>query len=156
MKFLPHAVSAFLAIHEARDAAGFSASKRMQLPNQHVRGQRRMPVVATAFGARKTSLVPLFGILDEVMGEDYNLMSSSQESDIDASNYEIFLGDLVFSTNDPRLDIIENYERATDPAFLEWMEKKSQNSNDPDERLALNDLLDMILRLRDNHRLPKT
>ena len=92
---------------------------------------------------------PLYGILDEVMGENYNLMGSEVLGDDEADNqmhkaYEIFLGDLVFSTNDPRLDIMENYEQATDPAFQEWMENKSENSTDPDERLALKDLLSMI------------
>lgn len=89
---------------------------------------------------------PLFGILDEVMGDDYNLMSSSEGSDVKMYDaYEIFLGDLVFSTNDPRLDIMENYEKATDTKFTEWMKQKAQKSNDPEERLALKDLLDMIL-----------
>ncbi|KAL3914181.1 MAG: hypothetical protein SGARI_000264 [Bacillariaceae sp.] len=158
MKFLPHAVSAFLAIHQAQDAVAFSGSKKLHLPkNQQVRAsQRQVPTVAAAFGARKTALTPLFGILDEIMGEDYNLMSSSEESEVNMNdNYEIFLGDLVFSTNDPRLDIIENYERATDPAFLEWMEKKSETSNDPDERLALNDLLEMIKDIKKKQELSR-
>jgi hypothetical protein len=115
-----------------------------------------MPTVATAFGARKPVLQPLFGILDEVMGVDYNLMSASEGSQVNMNdNFEIFLGDLVFSTNDPRLDIIENYERATDPAFLEWMKKKSENSKDPEERLALNDLLDMIKDIQKKQELSK-
>lgn len=93
---------------------------------------------------------PLFGILDEVMGEDYNLMGSEVVGEDEGDNnelhaaYEIFLGDLVFSTNDPRLDIMENFEQATDPQFLEWMEQKGEKSTDPDERLALKDLLSMI------------
>lgn len=94
---------------------------------------------------------PLFGILDEVMGDDYNLMGSEVVGEDDAGEnkelfaaYEIFLGDLVFSTNDPRLDIIENYEQATDPAFIDWMEQKAEKSTDPDERLALKDLMGMI------------
>ncbi len=93
---------------------------------------------------------PLFGILDEVMGEDYNLMGSEvvgeedgQKNELHAA-YEIFLGELVFSTNDPRLDIMENYEQATDPEFQEWMETKAEKSTDPDERLALKDLSSMI------------
>jgi len=93
---------------------------------------------------------PLFGILDEVMGDDYNLMGSEVVGDGEGENnemiaaYEMFLGDLVFSTNDPRLDIIEKYEQYTDPAFMEWMGQKSEKSTDADERLALNDLLGMI------------
>jgi hypothetical protein len=88
----------------------------------------------------------LFGILDEVMGDNYNLMSSSDDDEINMNDaYEVFLGDLVFSTNDPRLDIIDNYEKATDPKFIDWMNQKAQTSNDPEERLALKDLLEMIL-----------
>jgi len=85
------------------------------------------------------------------MGEEYNLMGSEVVGDVDGEEsskmvaaYEIFLGELVFSTNDPRLDIVENYELATDPAFIEWMEQKAEKSTDPDERLALKDLVGMI------------
>lgn len=94
---------------------------------------------------------PLFGILDEVMGDDYNLMGSEVvgdggegQNDQMFAAFEMFLGELVFSTNDPRLDIVESYEQATDPAFLEWMEEKAENSTDTEERLALKDLLNMI------------
>ncbi|KAL3925793.1 MAG: hypothetical protein SGILL_000174 [Bacillariaceae sp.] len=156
MKFLPLAVSAFLAAHKAQDSHAFSASKRWGVTKAiQGRAQRHVPI-APATAARKGALPPLFGILDEVMGEDYNLMSSSEESEVNMNDaYEIFLGDLVFSTNDPRLDIVENYERATDPVFLEWMEKKSENSKDPEERLALNDLLEMILDIKKKQELSK-
>jgi len=105
---------------------------------------------------------PLFGILDEVMGDDYNLMGSEVvgddtggESNELIAAYEMFLGDLVFSTNDPRLDIVENFEIATDPPFLEWMEKKGESSTDPDERLALKDLLGMIKDVQRKQELSK-
>jgi len=103
---------------------------------------------------------PMFGILDEVMGDDYNLMGSEVVGDSGENNaivaaYEMFLGDLVFSTNDPRLDIVENYEQATDPAFTEWMEQKAEKSTDPDERLALKDLLRMIKDVQRKQELSK-
>jgi len=102
----------------------------------------------------------MFGILDEVMGDDYNLMGSEVVGDSGENNaivaaYEMFLGDLVFSTNDPRLDIVENYEQATDPAFTEWMEQKAEKSTDPDERLALKDLLRMIKDVQRKQELSK-
>mmetsp|Transcript_58481 Transcript_58481/g.143042 ORF Transcript_58481/g.143042 Transcript_58481/m.143042 type:complete len:558 (-) Transcript_58481:232-1905(-) len=99
--------------------------------------------------ATTTTTTRLFGILDEVMSDDYNLMDSSNEQEIKMNDaYEIFLADLIFSTNDPRLDIVDNYEQSTDPEFLQWMETKIENSDDPDERLALRDLLDMILDIK--------
>jgi hypothetical protein len=87
----------------------------------------------------------LHGILDEIQGDSYNLLSSQQETDVPMNDaYEVFLGDLVFSTNDPRIDIMNNFDLASDPKFLDWLTQKIEKSRDPDERLALRDLFDMI------------
>ena len=87
----------------------------------------------------------LRGILDEIESDSYNLLSSTEENQVNMNDaYEVFLGDLVFSTNDPRMDIVENFDLATDPKFLTWLENKIEKSRDPDERLALKDLMDMI------------
>ena len=59
--------------------------------------------------------------------------------------YEMFLGELVFSTNDPRVDIMNKFDLATDPEFITWLEQKVQKSRDPEERVAIQDLLDMIV-----------
>lgn len=132
MKFTVPVLAAVLASNQFADA--FSPANRFSAVRQQQSQYHQ----------------PLFGILDEVMGEDYNLMGSEVVGENEGDNnelfaaYEIFLGDLVFSTNDPRLDIMENYEQATDPAFMEWMEQKGEKSTDPDERLALKDLLSMI------------
>jgi hypothetical protein len=93
--------------------------------------------------------VKLYGLLDEINSDDYNLMDTSDSSDSGMnSDYEVFLGDLVFSTNDPRVDIMSNYEQATDDKFISWMEKKAENSSDPEERLALKDLYEMIVDIK--------
>jgi hypothetical protein len=94
--------------------------------------------------------VKLFGLLDEINSDEYNLMDTSGDSSDSLINtdYEIFLGDLVFSTNDPRVDIMSNYEQATDDKFISWMEKKAANSSDPEERLALKDLHEMIVDIK--------
>jgi hypothetical protein len=94
----------------------------------------------------RTTAGKLFGILDEINGDEYDLMSSTpDESDGLNDSFEMFLGDLVFSTNDPRVDIMNDYERATDMQFLTWMKNKVDNSKDPEERLALKDLYEMIV-----------
>mmetsp|Transcript_17134 Transcript_17134/g.37475 ORF Transcript_17134/g.37475 Transcript_17134/m.37475 type:complete len:530 (+) Transcript_17134:253-1842(+) len=134
MKFAILAVATVLASNQY--ATAFSPTNRFSVVRQQQQQQHEIGQ-------------PLFGILDEVMGEDYNLMGSevigeSEENNEMVAAFEIFLGDLVFSTNDPRLDIIENYERASDPEFLEWMENKAENSKEADESLALKDLLSMI------------
>ena len=145
MKFSVHAVAAFLtASHLTNDAnniEAFTTSYRLSGIQQQQQQQHQ----------QQSRQQPLFGILDEVMGDDYNLMGSevlgSDDSGMNndqVAAYEIFLGDLVFSTNDPRLDIVENYEQATDPEFMDWMEQKAANSKDPEERMALRDLFDMI------------
>jgi len=133
MKISVLAVSAVLASNQYANA--FSSPNRFSVARQQQQ----------QFGRQQ----PLFGILDEVMGDDYNLMGSEvvgddSENDEMVAAFEIFLGDLVFSTNDPRLDIMENYERATDPEFVSWMEKKAENTKEADESAALKDLLSMI------------
>jgi hypothetical protein len=55
------------------------------------------------------------------------------------------LAELVFSTNDPRVDIVNKMELVGDPEYLDWMMQKISSSSDPEERLALRDLHDMIL-----------
>lgn len=90
----------------------------------------------------------LFGILDEVQSDAYDLSSPSNENkgtEIDMNNaYEMFLAELVFSTNNPRVDIVNNLERATDPQWLLWLDNKIKTSRDPEERGALRDLHEMI------------
>jgi hypothetical protein len=143
MKFSVLAVTTALASNHY--ANSFAPSKRF------------VPVRAQQYQNQQ----PLFGILDEVMGDDYNLMGSEVVGEVGGENnemvaaYEIFLGDLVFSTNDPRLDIIENFEQATDPAFIQWMEQKAEKSDEPDERLALKDLLSMIKDVQRKQELSK-
>eukprot|EP00980_Cylindrotheca_fusiformis_P026204 scaffold15514_cov129-Cylindrotheca_fusiformis.AAC.12 len=99
----------------------------------------------------------LNGLLDEISGDDYNLMDTSGASSDSTINndYEIFLGDLVFSANDPRVDIMNNFERATDAKFIAWMEKKADSSSDPEERLALKDLHEMIVDIKKRVELSK-
>lgn len=91
------------------------------------------------------STTTLYGILDEIESDSYDLLSAKEETDINMNDaYEMLLGELVFSTNDPRVDIMNKFDLATDTQFLSWMENKIEKSTDPDERLALRDLLDMI------------
>lgn len=59
--------------------------------------------------------------------------------------FEVFLAELVFSTNDPRVDIMNKLDVAGNPEFLEWLEKKIDDSRDPEERVALKDLMDIIV-----------
>lgn len=96
--------------------------------------------------ASRSPNTALAGIMDEINSDAYNLMSTPDtEDDINMSDaYEVFLGDLVFSTNDPRVDIMNNYDLASDPEFVAWLKIKTEKSRDPDERLALRDLSEMI------------
>jgi len=100
---------------------------------------------------KATTTTSLFGILDEINSDSYDLMSLNADAEEAKSNdiveaYEIMLAELVFSTNDPRVDVVNKYELLTDPEFLEWLEHtKIAESKDPEERLALKDLLDIIL-----------
>ena len=100
-----------------------------------------------------TRTTRLFGILDEIEGDSYDLLGNSGANDAKEKNqqrdlsdaYEIFLGELVFSPNDPRVDIVENFDLACDPQFTDWLNKKVESSTDPEEKAALRDLYGMIL-----------
>jgi hypothetical protein len=96
----------------------------------------------------------LYGILDEIESDSYNLLSKSNSSPGSTSRktdsieaaYDVMLGELVFSTNDPRVDIVNKFDLITDPDFLKWLEgDKIAKSSDPEERMALKDLLEIIL-----------
>jgi hypothetical protein len=97
------------------------------------------------------------GLLDEINNADaYNLMSSSNDEEVKMNDaYEIFLGELVFSTNDPRVDIMNKYELASDPEFIDWLDGKITQSTDPDERIALRDLYDIIVDVKKRVELSK-
>jgi len=112
------------------------------------------PSANTRYHGRITSL---FGLLDEINSDDYNLMDTSNDSSSSGINedFEVLLGDLVFSTNDPRIDIMNNFDRATDGDFISWMEKKAEISADPQERLALKDLNEMIVDIKRKVELSK-
>ena len=93
----------------------------------------------------RSSCSPLFGILDEVAGDAYDLTSTSKETDINMNDaFEVFLAELVFSQNDPRVDIANNIEKALDEEWIAWLDNKVETSKDPEERVALRDLHDMI------------
>ena len=108
-----------------------------------------------AFGllrsAPASTSTSLSGILDEIESDSFNLMSTSEDAEkqVNMSDaYEMFLADLVFSTNDPRVDIMNKFDLAGDPVFIEWLEKKVENSKDPEERIALRDLHEMIVDIK--------
>ena len=92
----------------------------------------------------------LFGIMDEVNSDAFDLSSLLQNDDEPSTSemenaYEMFLGQLVFSSNDPRIDIMDNYELCVDPKWLSWLERKIGNTRDVEEKMALQDLSDMII-----------
>lgn len=58
--------------------------------------------------------------------------------------YDAFLAELVFSVNDVRIDIMDNYEKASDPNFITWLGGRVDSSTDPEEKMALRSLLESI------------
>mmetsp|Transcript_1387 Transcript_1387/g.2079 ORF Transcript_1387/g.2079 Transcript_1387/m.2079 type:complete len:539 (+) Transcript_1387:230-1846(+) len=102
-----------------------------------------------------TTTTSLFGILDEVASGAYELggkgttdgadANQGKATNVDMNNsFEMFLAELVFSTNNPRIDIANNLEKCTDPEWLTWLDNKIDTSTDPEERSALRDLYAMI------------
>lgn len=90
----------------------------------------------------------LWGILDEIQSDNFDLSGSSKNNgagvDLNVA-YETFLAEIVFSTNDPRIDIMNKFELAGDQGFIDWLAVKAQDSRDPEERIALRDLHAMII-----------
>jgi len=88
--------------------------------------------------------------MDEVNSDAFDLTSLLKNDDSDDSSdmekaYEMFLGQLVFSSNDPRIDIMENYDLCADPRWLTWLERKINTTRDVEEKMALSDLSEMIV-----------
>jgi len=108
-----------------------------------------------AFASRNAKFGrPLFGILDEVNSDAYDfsdLLGGGDDDgispELDAA-YETFLAELVFSANDPRVDIVNNIDRCGDEEWLTWLEKKVSTSVDAEEKTALRDLYEMILDIK--------
>ncbi|KAL7525641.1 hypothetical protein ACHAWF_001446, partial [Thalassiosira exigua] len=97
-------------------------------------------------------LAPLRGIMDEVNSDAFDLSDllknddSSEPSTSEMEKaYEMFLGQLVFSSNDPRIDIMDNYDLCSDPTWLTWLDRKISSTRDVEEKMALRDLSDMIV-----------
>lgn len=98
---------------------------------------------------RTAAVSPLRGILDEVNSDSFNLLGGDKDdrgsqSEIDRA-YETFLAQLVFSANDPRLDIVDDIDLCSDPAWLAWLDNKINTTTDVEEKMALRDLNEMIL-----------
>jgi len=150
MKIHSHALLVFLSA--ASTVWAFTST----LPTFVVRKQNNNAIAisySTSFHDGRCH--PLFGILDEVNSDAFNLLGSSSTDKSPGSArgggrsmddaYEIFLAELVFSPNDPRLDIVERYHQATDEDFLTWLKNKFENTRDAEEKVALKDLYGMIL-----------
>jgi hypothetical protein len=99
------------------------------------------------------------GIMDEVNSDSFDLLKPSDRdksaAQAEDAVYEQFLAELVFSTNDPRVDIVNNMDRCADDDWLAWLDKKVEASRDPDERVAMRDLYEMIIDIKDKMELSK-
>ena len=107
----------------------------------------------TAFRYNSRRLIRLHGILDEVNSDAFDLSSTSKKKGKNDERFEIFLAELVFSPNDPRMDIAERYDQATDAEFLAWLDSRIQSTRDVEEKVALKDLYDMILDVQQKLRI---
>lgn len=99
--------------------------------------------------------------MDEVNSDAFNLSDLLKQDDEGPTTdemekaYEMFLGQLVFSANDPRIDIMDNYELCVEEKWLSWLDRKISNCRDVEEKMALKDLNDMILDVKKKVELSK-
>lgn len=61
----------------------------------------------------------------------------------DAQDHDVLLGELIFSSRDPRMDVATTPEQYGE-AFQAFVTKKADDSEDMEERAALKSLVDMI------------
>lgn len=113
--------------------------------------------IGNTFAARRAVAThgrrPLFGIMDEVNSDAFDLSSllkkeSGSEGGVSSAMneaFEMLLAELVFSPNDPRMDIVDNFERCGDAKFVSWLDNKVKTSTDPEEKSALRDLHELIV-----------
>jgi hypothetical protein len=67
-------------------------------------------------------------------------MASAAEEE----TYDAFLGQLIFSPNDPADDILSNIDTAADEGFRKWLDNRIKGTADLEERAALRSLLDLV------------
>mmetsp|Transcript_3560 Transcript_3560/g.7361 ORF Transcript_3560/g.7361 Transcript_3560/m.7361 type:complete len:534 (+) Transcript_3560:233-1834(+) len=119
-------------------------------PSSHAKSRCAFNNVDAAFSlsrcGRAVVSTPLFGIMDEINSDAYDLSGGkSSGGDVNMNDaFEMFLAELVFSPTDVRSDIVDNYERASDPEFQTWLNIKVEGCADPEERMALRDLAEII------------
>eukprot|EP00752_Nemacystus_decipiens_P017738 g15905.t1 len=65
------------------------------------------------------------------------------------SDYDRFLGELIFSQSDVRDDVLKNLDKAGDDGFLVWLEKRIEDCEDLEERVGLKSLLDIIKQVKE-------
>jgi hypothetical protein len=112
--------------------------------------------VATATGrpsfAKTTpssrGLLPLFGLLDDMMNEKTNNSDDDVAAGTVASaeykEYEEFFQNLIFSAGDIRNEIADQMDACTKPEFLQYLTTTMESSDDDEERQGYQDLLNMI------------
>ena len=136
---MKYTFASFFSLLASHESAAFSS-------NGLARGYYgRISAAKTTTRSHQTLL---WGILDEIQSDSFDLLGSSDNSGQDANlndAYEAFLAELVFSTNDPRIDIMNKFDLAGDQAFIDWLAAKADGSKDPEERIALRDLHAMII-----------
>jgi hypothetical protein len=58
--------------------------------------------------------------------------------------FDQFLGELIFSPNEPAYDVAKNFDRASDPDFQAWLKARYSACSDLEERAALKSLAEII------------
>uniref|UniRef100_A0A6T8J2K2 Uncharacterized protein n=1 Tax=Proboscia inermis TaxID=420281 RepID=A0A6T8J2K2_9STRA len=126
--------------------AALVASTRAFTPTVHHHGAK----ITHATQRPVTTPTALFGVMDEVNSGAFDLSElvknaggSSLEPDMSKA-FEILLAELVFSSNDPVMDIIDKFDRCSDSRFLGWLTERVDTCTDVDEKGALRDLLGII------------
>jgi hypothetical protein len=60
------------------------------------------------------------------------------------AEYDGFLGELIFSSNNPAYDIANNMDRASNAGFRAWLKAKVDQCTDLEERMALSSLSQIL------------
>jgi hypothetical protein len=112
----------------------FSGALGLLLTFKSARGFSVLPAPSAATSGKHAFRYPagtvvlstrVYSLLDKINSDSYNLIGTNDDQGdyVNLSDaYEMFVADLVFSTNNPRVDIMNKYNLACDPPFIQWLD----------------------------------
>lgn len=148
MKLSEQTISLYIAALVASTTTAFTTSSSIiNHHHQQIQQLQQQPnekaMITSSRPLPPNTPITLFGVMDEVNSGAFDLNelvrnaggSSGGPAEPDMTKaFEILLAELVFSANDPVMDIIDKFDRCSDQRFLDWLDQKVENCTDVEEK----------------------